>query len=207
MSVRRTEKKSGIQPGAHGLRGLTLIELLVVTAIMGIVIAAIGACLAGGLRVWDAAQNFGSVESQAYFGLREWARDLRNTFPCNCEIAFKGELQTMSFPTMVTGVDDDDPGIVEIGRVEYSFERSEGQLVRRLYRTQGGSERELPPDVCISGIKEMSFSHYYDRAGADLPSPCLTMPFAVDIELVLDNDGEPLVIHRKVVLRSEGLSP
>lgn len=58
----------------------SLIELLVVTAIIGVVVAAIGACLAGGIRVWDSARTFNETEAETLVAFRLMRKDLANTF-------------------------------------------------------------------------------------------------------------------------------
>ena len=66
--------RSDPPPRTFGAGSFTLIELLVVTAIVGVVVVVIAACLTGGIRVWDRAQTFLVIESDAVIGLRQAAQ-------------------------------------------------------------------------------------------------------------------------------------
>ncbi|MBL7075920.1 MAG: type II secretion system protein [Kiritimatiellae bacterium] len=76
MSGRRESLSS--RPGRYGF---TLIELLVVTAILGVVVGAVGACLAGGIRVWDVARRFNRHEADALVGFQLMRRDIGRVLP------------------------------------------------------------------------------------------------------------------------------
>ncbi len=193
----------------RGIHAFSLIELLVVTAIMGLVVTAIGACLAGGFRLWDAAQHFGRGESDAYFALHVMSRDLRNTFPCYCNRSFDGTRNKVSFPAMVAGTPGEEPD--SVGLIEYSFDTRERVLVRRTLKEQEG--RAIIEEIAISDVEDFTLI-YRDRAedgsvGAERDSTT-NIPFSVDIRLTLDegDDGkEVLDLHRIVILSAgEGSS-
>ena len=57
--------------------GFTLVELLVVCTILAIVISAIAACLAGGIRVWDSARSFHVGESDTMLAMLNWLSTAR----------------------------------------------------------------------------------------------------------------------------------
>ena len=187
-------------------KAFTLIELLVVTAILGLVVTAIGACLAGGIRIWDAAQHFGEGESQAYLGLHTFSRDLRNAFPCNCGKRFDGGPTSVSFPAFVARKLDADPD--QVGRVEYAFEAHNKLLVKLVYDETDTLVLEEP---VVKGVERLMFS-YRERSGENgrtltESEVCTNFPAAVDVHLEILNDGETLDLHHTVALRISGNAP
>jgi prepilin-type N-terminal cleavage/methylation domain-containing protein len=191
--------------GRSSCRAFSLIELLVVTAILGLVIGAIGACLAGGFRLWDAAQHFGTGESRAYMGLHTMVRDLRNTFPCHCGAAFTGESYEMAFPAMVAGL----PGEAkdQIGTIQYVFERSEQRVLRRIL---DNAEQVVSEEIALYPVEDLTFV-YRQRLASGAAGPELNLttniPFVVDVRFTLEPDGpDALELHRTIVLRTRGAS-
>ena len=83
-------------------KAFTLIELLVATSIVVVVAGVIGACLAGGIRTWDAARDFTVVEADALIDLEIMQRDLMNAIRFK-GIGFKGSKTRMSFPALLDG--------------------------------------------------------------------------------------------------------
>jgi len=136
--------------------GFTLIELLVVSAIVGVVMAVIAACLVGGIRVWDRAQTFAVIEADATIGLRILEKDVMNTFPFY-GTRFAGEITGLSFPALVTAapVDSGDnrERVTEtrIGSVRYWFDPRQKALFRQA--------RAYPEDNTEAGVSEQLLSH------------------------------------------------
>lgn len=186
--------------------GFSLIELLVVTAILGLVVTAIGACLAGGFRLWDAAQHFGRGESDAYYALHVMSRDLRNTFPCYCDRSFVGTQYKVSFPAMVAGTPGENPD--RVGLIEYVYDQRERVLLRRLLSDSVSAP--ILEEVATSDVDAFSLS-YRERLedgsiGGERDSTT-NMPFSVDIRLTLgEHDREAMELQRIVILGSAGAS-
>ena len=124
-------------PATASRRGFTLIELLVVTAILALLVAAIGACVAAGIRVWDTARRTGLAETETAVFLRVLQRDLMNAFRFYA-VPFSGEATAVSFPGLTVGTDgppagdghrQDDYRVATLG---YRFDPS----TRCVFRTQ-----------------------------------------------------------------------
>jgi prepilin-type N-terminal cleavage/methylation domain-containing protein len=175
------------QVGGMRLRrapGFTLIELLVVTLLMGLVITAIGACLGGGLRVWDAAQRFGTAESDGLVALETMCRDLRSTFtfaaiPFQCS---ETEL------TLAGLVHDPESGRVGLGTIHYRCDGARRVLIREI----GFYDDELK-----QVHRESLAGHVVDLRFLVKPSESATqggstnlIPVRVDVALSLQSDDE-----------------
>lgn len=191
-----------------GRHAFSLIELLVVTAILGLVVTAIGACLAGGFRLWDAAQHFGRGESEAYFALHVMSRDLRNTFPCNCGQSFNGQRHTVSFPALVAQTPGENPD--QVGIVEYRFNRRERVLMRRILPEAEG--QVILEEIAMHDVEDFELL-YREREIRGTVGPerdsTTNIPFSVDIRLTMDEDDdgkEVLELHRIVILQAGGES-
>lgn len=104
----------------HEWAAFTLIELLVVTAILGIVVAAVGACLAGGIRVWDVARRFNRHEADAMMGFQMMRRDIARLVPF--EVApFEGAKSGLQFTgiNVVPAADGRDASMPRLTRTRY----------------------------------------------------------------------------------------
>jgi len=192
-AIRADTRLPGVRSAClHVPNGFTLIELLVVTAIIGLVIAAIGACLAGGIRAWDAARRFNRVESEALLGLRVVERDIANTF-LFLGIPFRGGADEVSFPILTTApVGGGGSGEVRVlGTVRYRLDRAAEAVMREVspYGTdepeEDGSRERL-----ISGVQDLRWQFYAPPAnrGAtgtwrDAWDSRTNFPAAVRIEL------------------------
>ena len=140
--------------------GFTLIELLVVAALLGLVIAAIGACIGGGLRVWDTARTVSEEQATMMLAFALLDRDLTGTFPFY-GIPFKGEARELAFPTVVRRTAQNPSGV---GEARYGWDSLARTLVRE--------EREFPglanarPEVEPILADVTGFSVEYGRVSA-----------------------------------------
>jgi hypothetical protein len=131
----------------------------VVSAIVGIVMAVIGACLVGGIRVWDRAQTLAVIESDAEIGLRILEKDVMNTFPFYGS-RFEGETAGLSFPALVTAgpaePGDNSKRVAEtrMGNVKYRFDPRKKALFRQAHT--------YPEDNTEAGVSEKLLSHLED---------------------------------------------
>ncbi len=146
------------------MAGFTLVELLVVTAILGLAMAAIGACLSGGIRVWDTARQFGRIESDVYLAMDRMSHDLRNSFPYY-RIPFNGDGYEAAFPGLVAAEANAEPSLP--GRITYWHEPATEQIMRSEFLADGD---RVSDEILATGVKELKFRYAYMT---DDPNPRL----------------------------------
>jgi hypothetical protein len=163
--------------------GFTLIELLVVITTSIIVAAAVGACLAGGIRVWEAAQRFNRPESDAIVAMALLSTDLGSTFVFS-GIPFDAQASRLSFPGIV---EDDDEG--RLGAISY-------ELSGRMLLRQTVPYPEGIPGVerLVTDVLSITFKYEYRENDTGLVST--GMPWKIDFEILLDDDDGPITISR-----------
>lgn len=188
-----------------GRRGFTLVELLVVTAIIAVVVAAVGACLASGIRVWEVAHRFGEDEMTALTGIELVARDLANALPLR-GVEFVGEPGSLAFAAESDAL----PGGPGLCEVRYVYDAQAGELKRAVTRFPGdkaeGAQRW--ESVC-SGLAGGGFRYRVQR-GAEKSSVEWTdnfrsvtnTPVAVEVSMAVGRDAEAaLRVSRMIKLR------
>ena len=195
--------------------GFTLIELLVVSAIIGLVMVAISACLMGGIRVWDRTQTFAVVEANAVIGLRIMEKDLMNTFPFY-GIRFDGGAAGLSFPGLVLqkpgGPDSRDKVEVQerIGAVKYWFDSQKEAWFRQ--EVAYPQPREASParaEELLPHLKSVDLQYYapvrhgqggeWQRTWNDETN----FPTRVRIQLGFVQDKGTVNITRTILLSSD----
>jgi len=189
-------------------RGFTLIELLVVAAILGIVTAAIAACLSGGIRAWDAARTFGEGEAEALLGLRILEKDIANSFAFYA-VPFSGQPRGLSFPALletVAGEDDPVPGkataATRIGTVSYVFDRRRNALMRQQWTFPGPTPLGTGGESVVPDLFDAQFT-YYSRPGhagggswQESWNDSTNLPAAVRIAISFVGDDPPPPMDR-----------
>ena len=183
----------------------TLIELLVVTSIIAVLAGVIGACLAGGIRAWDAARDFIVVEADALIDLEIMQRDLMNAVRFK-EIDFRGNKTQVSFPSLVD--DGSSASTLRIGTVSYVFDRDKGAFFRKawVYPLDGssvlGNGRETVSD--LRGVNLQFYqSPIEDGAqGAWLPSweNATNHPSRLKISFMFVEGLQPEIITRTIIM-------
>jgi prepilin-type N-terminal cleavage/methylation domain-containing protein len=175
----------------------TLIELLVVTAILAVVVGVIGACLAGGIRVWETAREFATLEKEALVGLSLMEKDLMNRLPIHA-IGFEGKETSLSLPAMLTA-----GGAPQIGAVEYTLNPGNGVLMRRERDYRGAYVREEPWVVNVAAMKLAYFNLVKGEGSAsvwkELAAPVTNFPDRVDITLSLEKGDKSFDLSRSVL--------
>lgn len=196
-TARIVQTRDGRMPGQR--RGFTLIELLLVTAIVGVVVTAIGACLAGGIRAWEAARQFNTLESQALVGLRIVRRDIMNAVPFYA-VPFTGSRREMRFLVRRPVSTPQGSGLY---RVVYRFDAGDNALRRRVRAFPGnGTSVGSDGEAIITDVAWLAFA-YTDHDGAtssDTWDNPTNAPARISIELDLDTDAdEDLTLPETVV--------
>lgn len=185
--------------------GFSLVELLIVTVILGIVVTAIAACLAGGIRVWDTARTFHAVESDALMGVTLLEKEARNAFRFY-GIPFRGGSGEVSFPGLVREVSEDGTASERPGTIRYTFDGGSGRLLRRAWaypRTGSGAKAE----VVASRLSLLSIQYCPPSSARETdegwqPSwdDATNFPSALVIDLTLGREKETTRIRRTVIL-------
>lgn len=182
-------------PPTRGTRnaGFTLIEIAIVTLILGMVIAAVGACLNGGIRVWDMARVFGAAEIEGSLALEQVGRDLRSAFPFSA-IEFRRAGDEVTFAGLVL---EKDTRALRLGSIRYWLDRGNRALVREATVYPDGTPQ---PERLAAHVVDLRFAYPDEKrasggAGTNLPR-------RVDVDLVMEGDpGQaPLVLSRAFTL-------
>ncbi|MCE9613170.1 MAG: prepilin-type N-terminal cleavage/methylation domain-containing protein [Lentisphaerae bacterium] len=185
-----------------GPHAFTLIELLVVTLLMGIVITAIGACLGAGLRVWDAAQHFGTAESDGLVAMDVVCRELRNTVAMQ-KNPFLGEEAQV---TMAGLVKEQETGRSGLGTIRYSLDSSRRVLVRESWFYQDEDERVRRESLAANVVDLRFLYHMPVEPGHG--GVTNGIPTRVDITLAMQESGDaPVVELTRSVEIAAGVQP
>ena len=188
------------------VRGFTLIEVLVVLAIVAVLGGAIVACVAGGIRVWDAARRFVTNESQALVGFELMQRDIMNmTVYGGYDV--EGAARALTFPSVLSdppvwdtpdlllnALAYDVPGFRV---VEYSFSEANGTLSRKVKELLANDEfGPAQEEVLCSGLSSVRF-RYGSGSSAETPAKWDTswrnatnLPVGISIELEFSSEEE-----------------
>lgn len=199
-------------------KAFTLIELLVVTSIIAVVAGVIGACLAGGIRAWDAARDFTVVEADALIDIEIMQRDLMNAVRFR-GIGFRGSKTRMSFPALLDGEeldasmasDEGDSPVPRIGTISYVFDSEKSMLLKKtwiypLEESAAGNGRKM-----ISNLRDVNLQFYQsamegEDQGVWVPSWDNTTnhPVRVKIGLIFADGLQPKIITRTIILPMGG---
>jgi prepilin-type N-terminal cleavage/methylation domain-containing protein len=193
-------------PKARAARpGFTLVELLVVVAILGVAVTVVAAALAGGIRAWDAARTFNTVELASLTGLRVLHRDLMNSLPFYA-VNFAGTSAQMSFAALI----NDAPGTPEtqrrIGSVVYGFDPRRGVLFRRQRAFPSSASPSERSEEIAGGLRDAGFLYAPAPEGDEEPewhdtwTDTTNYPGAVRIKLAFAGEDGDVTMTRTVAL-------
>lgn len=183
-------------------RGFTLLEVLVVVAILGIVIAAIGACLAAGMRVWDSAHKYAESEPQVAVALAILERDVINTFPFYSG-SFSGTADSVTMPALMRSGNEGEVDVRRIGTVRYSWVRDRGEVMRKAWVYPLPEPSDSVGEVLARSVQRVRFR--YGAAGEpdgtwrESWTDSSNAPFRVGIDVELSADAGGYRMERTVV--------
>jgi prepilin-type N-terminal cleavage/methylation domain-containing protein len=200
-------KRCGRRRGAALNAGFTMIELLVVVSILALVMGALGACLASGLRVWESAARFNAVESEALIGLEMMEKDVVNSFVFH-GIAFDGRSEQLAFPLLVSQLPDPERSTAcpRIGTVRYSFNERKKRFFRKkwVYPSEEPEGMEtVVENVERVELRYLSLPSNGDGAAGnwkDSWESTTNLPDGVSIDMVFDDEGREMRFRRLVML-------
>ncbi len=193
-------------------RGFTLLEMLVVTAILAVLVAAILASVAGGLRVWDRSRSFGKREAEAILAFRLIEKDLMNAAPF-FGVPFEGEDGRLTFPSILLPLPGPDATsfVERPGGTSLIWNRERAVLLRSrsLFPQQQAEE-----EVILDGVREFHFRFFGTGEDAGRRpewtsrwNSASNMPVAVEIVAAVGDASAPLVLSRRVVLPIDTAKP
>ena len=208
-------KGAGVDPGNTWSSGddagkvhaaFTLIELLVVTAILGVLVAVIGACLSSGIRVWEVAATFNKDEADAIFGLHLVKRDLANSIRF-APIGFTGTETGMEFSSLVTGAPGMDDDATGVGTVKYVFDPARAALLRMAWpypEEEPLTHAAAGVEALLTDVEDASFWYGVLSTG-DMETVFWTdettnFPERVRLRISLAGRADPVEFERLVVL-------
>ena len=188
--------------------GFSLIELLITTLILAVVTAAIGACLAGGIRSFDAARTYLEIECGTVTGLEIVEQDF-GRLRRSATIRFKGMSDQVTFPVRF----GPESGSKRIdGTVRYQYDRPGGVLLRVGWAVGGMEPGSGMGEPVVTGLQDCRFRYRGMSSGqmvvTDWQSDWLdatNLPLAVEIECRAgDAPDDAVGIRRVMVLRVHG---
>jgi len=184
-------------------------ELLVVTAILAVVAATIVACLAGGIRVWEEARRYETVDVRAMIAMRLVQKDIMSTVPFYA-VRFEGRERAMRFPRLMRVLVEDGQGVAEetrLGTVSYDFSGEDRALKRRSWPYP---QLEPPPhrsESVAERLRDMRIWYHAAVGGESVAGQWTdrwedptNMPQRVRVDLTFAGDSGDRVFTRIFVL-------
>lgn len=181
-------------------RGFTLLEVLIVVAILGIVIAVIGACLTAGMRVWDTARRYSKGEPQLALACAMMERDIVNAFPFYA-IQFSGAVDAVSMPVML-GVPDV-ANVKQVGTVRYYWIKDREALGRKEWVYPVPEPSDAAAEIVAASVVRLQ---WWYAGASDAPgvwretwADPSNMPYRVKVEAELSSESGGYRVERIVV--------
>ena len=180
---------------------------------MALVIGVIGACLAGGMRVWDSAREFNRAEAGAVVALQVIERDLHNTFPFHA-VPFRGDVDGMAFPGLLPRETDAGEPDFGLGTVTYSYNRNDRSLLRRTTDLPAAASDGEPAEELLDGLTELRLRYYEPpvEKGAtgkwvDTWANPTNFPSRVRLDLTFGEQADRFTLTRTVLIPVISESP
>ena len=146
-------------------KGFTLVELLIVASILGMVALAVLSSFDAGFRTFAHIQTFGGTQADVLLAMERFERDVKNAFRLS-EITFDGGTKEISFPTVVTRLDEEDNERVSLGKITYRFDSSQKAFVVKeegyAGSVAGEGSGETSSEI-LAYIEDLNFNYYFYR--------------------------------------------
>ena len=155
LNLKRYRKKSAF----------TFIEVLLVITLMAVISIAIYNGIANGIKVWRKAYQIVGEEDVLVF-FEKITQDLKNTVPFS-QIGLKGTKDKIAFPAVVRTLGDPrtelrDQYIDQIGKVEYAFDKTHQQLLRRQANYSQALKNSFgKEDLLMEHVSAVEFRYFY----------------------------------------------
>ena len=154
-------------------RGFTFIELLIAVSIFAVVAIALYSTFFAGISVWRRSGPDGSVYQDVKFAFDDIAKDLKNAVYLSGDeesiFIFSGSAEEIAFITLEPTFSEEDTGR-ELVKVAYSFDESEGQLIRKRADILAGFDVEkAEKEVLLDGLEGFTLEYCYDSGDEDAP--------------------------------------
>ena len=185
--------------------GFTLVELLVAAGISVVILSAIGACLLGGINVWETAQNFNSSEMTASIGLSIMEDDLMNAFSYH-DHTFSAREDAFSFAGIIGYQQEDNPN--ELGTIKYTYDSNRRAIYRQeMSGTDGNGQTPDQQEMIAEDVRDMTVAYLYmpdDASSGGAWSPARTegtnFVRGVKLMLTIAEKDKMVNIERMIVL-------
>jgi prepilin-type N-terminal cleavage/methylation domain-containing protein len=190
----------------------TFIELLIVTVILGIVTAVLVACVAGGIRVWESARRFDTVENEAMLGLASVQKDVMNAFAFYAA-PFRGGPRQMRFASLVETPAESGETETRIATVDYSMDVGAGRLTRlaRVFPEEEAVTRHGESIVENLDDARLWYAAASDNrkapgaAWADVWEDPTNLPQRVRVDLTFEDGGQQRMFSRTFIIPVAGV--
>lgn len=215
-------KKKRLSPVPYTLypdNGFTLVELLVATSIMGMIALAVLSAFGTGFYAFGRVESFAEDQADILLALDRWERDVRNSFP-SAAVEFKGDSQSISFPSLITVFDEEDQGEdVSLGQVSYSFDEQEKTftIAPTDYVSSPSAGGQEPPAEVLAHVEDLHFSYYFYKKEIKGEEEKVEhgwksswtqqdegIPRGVKIELTFLKEGQEVPLARTVFIPAGG---
>jgi prepilin-type N-terminal cleavage/methylation domain-containing protein len=178
--------------------GFTLIELSVAAAIGVLVMAAVVAAFAGGLRVWERLRGGSSDMLEAALAIEWLQRDVHNVTGTRCA-SFEGRTDALRMPVLVAV-----PGQAaaqSLIEVTYAV-RKETRTFERRWMALPAAGESPGDEALITGVESVAFAYRAVGGGDWQPSwsSATNRPGAVSVAIRLGPDRGNLEIRRTIVI-------
>lgn len=200
-------------------KGFTLVELLVATSIMGMIALAVLSAFGTGFYAFGRVESFAGAQADILLALDRWERDVRNSFP-SAAVEFKGDSQSISFPSLITVFDEEDQGeAVSLGQVSYSFDEQEKTftIAPTDYVSSPSAGGQEPPAEVLAHVEDLHFSYYFYKKEIKGEEEKVEhgwqgswtqqdegIPRGVKIELTFLKEGQEVPLARTVFIPAGG---
>ena len=175
-----------------------MVELLIAATLGVLVIAAVVAAFAGGMRVWERTREGTAPALEAALATAWLQRDLHNSTATRSG-TFEGETTSMHIPVLVTITGA--PGALILQEVDYEAPMGHGTLERSV-GTLPGSGEPAAGEALVTGLESVRFSYRSGIEGEWLTAWTgrTNRPSAVSVVFRFTQDRGGLEIRRNMLI-------